>query len=53
MDDVAFLLVALNGSATHLVTYDPHLQDVAVFYPEFITCEPLAFLSDLRVSLVP
>jgi putative PIN family toxin of toxin-antitoxin system len=47
-DDTAFLLAALNGEASYLVTYDAHLQDVAVFYPEFITCEPLAFLADLR-----
>jgi hypothetical protein len=39
----------LNGNATHLVSYDSHLQDIAVFYPEFITCEPLDFLADLRV----
>jgi predicted nucleic acid-binding protein len=52
-DDVAFLLVALNGSASHLVTYDEHLKDVGVFYPEFITCEPLGFLSDLRATLTP
>jgi predicted nucleic acid-binding protein len=52
-DDVAFLLVALNGAASHLVTYDEHLKDVGVFYPEFITCEPVAFLSDLRATLTP
>lgn len=50
-DDVAFLLAALNGAATHLVSYDEHLKDVGVFYPEFITCEPVAFLSDLRAAL--
>jgi len=49
-DDVVFLLVALNGDATHIVTYDGNLLDVGVFYPEVITCEPLAFLSDLRAS---
>ncbi len=53
MDDVAFLLVVLNGAASHLVTYDEHLKDVGVFYPEFITCGPASFLSDLRASLVP
>jgi predicted nucleic acid-binding protein len=47
-DDTAFLLAALNGDASHLVTYDAHLNDVSVFYPEFITCEPLAFLADIR-----
>lgn len=53
MDDVAFLLVAINGAATHVVTYDEHLKDVGVFYPEFITCEPVAFLTDLRASVAP
>lgn len=52
-DDVVFLLVALNGDATHVVTYDEHLKDVGVFYPEVITCEPLVFLTDLRASLLP
>jgi predicted nucleic acid-binding protein len=52
-DDVAFLLTALNGAATHLITYDEHLQNVGVFYSEFMTCEPLAFLSDLRAALAP
>jgi predicted nucleic acid-binding protein len=52
-DDVAFLLVALNGAATHLVTYDEHLKDVGVFYPEFVTCEPVGFLFDLRSAPVP
>ena len=52
-DDVAFLLVALNGAASHLVTYDEHLKDVGVFYPEFITCKPVGFLSHLRATLVP
>jgi predicted nucleic acid-binding protein len=50
VDDVAFLLAALNGDATHLVTYDEHLKDIGVFYPEFLTCEPLVFLSDLRAA---
>jgi uncharacterized protein len=53
MDDVAFLLVAINGAATHVVTYDEHLKDVGVFYPDFITCEPVAFLTDLRASVAP
>jgi predicted nucleic acid-binding protein len=52
-DDVAFLLAALNGAATHLVTYDEHLKDVGVFYHEFVTCEPVAFLSDLRAWASP
>ncbi len=47
-DDTAFLLAALNGEASHLVTYDEDLVNVAVFYPEFITCRPLEFLAALR-----
>lgn len=52
-DDTPFLLAALNGNATHLVTYDQHLEDVGVFYPEFITCKPLVFLQDLRLAVQP
>jgi putative PIN family toxin of toxin-antitoxin system len=47
-DDTAFLLAALNGNASHLVTYDTHLQDVGIFYPEFHTCKPMEFLTALR-----
>ena len=46
-DDVAFLLCALNGEATHLVTYDGHLLALQPHYPLAI-CEPLRFLADLR-----
>ena len=52
-DDTAFLLAALNGNATHLVTYHSHLEDVGVFYPEFSTCQPLAFLIELRAGTAP
>jgi predicted nucleic acid-binding protein len=47
-DDTAFLLVALNGQGSHLVTYDEDLANVSVFYPEFVTCRPLEFLAALR-----
>jgi predicted nucleic acid-binding protein len=47
-DDTVFLLAALNGAASHLVTYDSHLQDIGVFYPEFVVCEPVEFLEALR-----
>jgi len=47
-DDTAFLLAALNGNATHLVTYDDDLVNVGVFYLEFATCRPLDFLAELR-----
>lgn len=49
-DDTPFLLAALNGDASHLVTYDGDLEAVGVFYPEFITCKPLEFLADLRAA---
>ncbi|WP_395742717.1 putative toxin-antitoxin system toxin component, PIN family [Prosthecobacter sp.] len=52
-DDTAFLLAALNGNASHLVTYDRDLEDVAVFYPEFVTCKPLVFLTHLRAASPP
>lgn len=52
-DDTVFLLTALNGAATHLVTYDGHLEEIAWCYPEFKTCSPLVFLADLRSSLTP
>ena len=48
-DDTVFLLCAVNGAATHLVSYDQHLHDIGLFYPEFSTCKPLDFLRDLRV----
>ncbi len=46
-DDVAFLLCADNGEATHLVTYDRHLRDVSGHY-QFKICRPTEFLKDLR-----
>ena len=46
-DDIAFVLCALNGRATHLVTYDGHLFEVAHEYP-FVICNPLHFLVELR-----
>lgn len=48
-DDVAFLLCALNGEATHLITYDAHLHALQPHYPLTI-CEPLRFLADLRAA---
>jgi putative PIN family toxin of toxin-antitoxin system len=46
-DDTVFLLCAINGAATHLVSYDHHLLDVGLFYPEFTTCRPKDFLNAL------
>jgi predicted nucleic acid-binding protein len=47
-DDTIFLLCAINGDATHLVSYDRHLLDVGLFYDEFVTCKPVEFLKALR-----
>lgn len=43
-DDTIFLLCAINGVATHLVSYDRHLLDMGSFYDEFVTCRPTVFL---------
>ncbi len=48
-DDIAFLLCALNGDATHLVTYDTHLHVLQPHYALAI-CEPLRFLAELRAA---
>ncbi len=48
-DDIAFVLCALNGAATHLVTYDGHLFAVAHEYP-FATCATVQFLTQLRAG---
>ena len=47
VDDICFLLCAVNGAATHLVTYDKHLLVLDAEY-EFTVCEPLQVLRDLR-----
>ena len=47
-DDIAFLLCAMNGSATHLVSYDPHLLDLDIYYPEIDIIPPIPFLPALR-----
>ncbi len=46
-DDIAFLLCAINGNATHLVSYDTGFSDIA---PDcsFAICPPLTFLHALR-----
>ena len=50
MEDVAFLLCADNGQATHIVSYDKHLLDLDGLYP-FRVCKPVPFLEDLRDAL--
>jgi putative PIN family toxin of toxin-antitoxin system len=47
-DDVLFLLCAINGEATHLVSYDPHLLELRPFYDDFGICPPLEFLATVR-----
>ena len=46
-DDIAFLLCAINGQASHLVTYDGGFSTIAADC-SFTICEPLAFLAVLR-----
>ncbi len=45
-DDIAFLLCAENGDATHLITYDSHLAAVDDWY-SFRICRTPVFLEDL------
>ena len=47
-DDTIFLLCAINGVATHLVSYDRHLLDMGSFYDEFMTCRPTVFLEMMQ-----
>lgn len=50
-DDVMFLLCAVNGEASHLVSYDGHLLALRSFYEdELLICEPREFLAVLRQS---
>ncbi len=53
-DDVIFLLCALNGGASHLVSYDTDLLELRTVYEkEMVICQPLEFLTALRASLTP
>ena len=50
-DDVMFLLCAINGRASHLVSYDSHLRTLRSFYEkELKICEPLEFLAECRAE---
>lgn len=49
-DDIAFILCAVNGDATHLISYDDHLLTLAPYYP-FAICKPVPFLHELRGML--
>jgi uncharacterized protein len=50
-DDIAFLLCAENGKATHIISYDQHLKDIEHFY-SFKVCGTLEFLFELRRELI-
>ncbi len=47
-NDIAFLLCATNGGATHLVSYDPHLLDLDIYYPDVDIIPPIPFLHAVR-----
>ena len=48
-DDIAFLLCAINGAASHLVSYDDDLLSLrSAYLSEFSICRPIEFLADLR-----
>ncbi len=49
-DDIAFLLCAENGQATHIITYDHHLKAVEPWYT-FTICKTVEFLQELREKL--
>ncbi len=50
-DDIMFLLCAINGRATHLVSYDDHLLSLRHYYSgELAMCEPLEFLAACRTA---
>ena len=48
-EDVMFLLCAINGRATHLVSYDGHLLALRPYYAGEVTiCPPVEFLTECR-----
>lgn len=46
-DDIAFVLCAVNGDATHIVSQDQHLLRLNHVYP-FTICKPSDFLGEVR-----
>jgi predicted nucleic acid-binding protein len=50
VDDIPFLLCAVNGRATHLISYDSDLQALNGHYT-FKVCKTLEFLFELRTEL--
>ncbi len=49
-DDIAFVLCAYNGNATHLISNDKHLLFGLTYKFEFKVCNLLDFINELRVS---
>ena len=47
-DDIPFLLCALNGKASHLVSYDDHLLSLGDAFAPLSICRPKRFLEDLQ-----
>ncbi|MBF0289832.1 MAG: putative toxin-antitoxin system toxin component, PIN family [SAR324 cluster bacterium] len=45
-DDIAFVLCAENGNATHLVTYDSDLLEIRSHH-SFTICQTIQFLKEL------
>jgi putative PIN family toxin of toxin-antitoxin system len=53
-DDIAFLLCAWNGLASHLVSYDHDLLDLSAAYEShFEICLPIELLVELRAVPAP
>ncbi|MCB0065421.1 MAG: putative toxin-antitoxin system toxin component, PIN family [Caldilineaceae bacterium] len=46
-DDIAFILCAVNGDATHILSHDRHLLQLAHRYP-FTICTTIEFLLGLQ-----
>ena len=46
-DDIAFVLCAENGKATHLITYDPDLLNIKDYF-KFKICKTIEFLTEFR-----
>ena len=53
-DDIAFLLCAWNGLASHLMSYDRHLLGLSSAYEShFRICLPVELLTALRAASAP
>ncbi|MDZ7399382.1 MAG: PIN domain-containing protein [candidate division KSB1 bacterium] len=52
--DICFVLCALNGNGTHVITYDSHLLDLKADYLSKLGIKiatPIEFLQELRINL--